>query len=151
MATRSADVILLQATVEDVRGPEADVEAFREELESEVFSTVGVALPITGVRVFFSRGSLVIWILASVASGVVGNAAWDGLRFLARQTIANWLGRNFGVSSANIHVSVFVPPSPQSPPAYSGPSLLAPNVVLAALALLAQATLAFAVIWLVVS
>jgi hypothetical protein len=124
---------------------------FREELEGEVFSAVGVALPITSVRIFLSRGSLIIWILATVASGIVGNAAWDGLRFLVRQTIANWLSRNFGVSSVNVQVSAFVPAPLESSPTSLGPSFLAPNVVLAALALLAQATLVFAVIWLLVN
>jgi hypothetical protein len=95
--------------------------------------------------------------MVTMASGIVGNAAWDALRRLVShlgKEVLGWLHRRFGAPQGGFQVEVdaFVEmtgPTVARAAGSDDESLLVP--VFAILALLAQAALVFAVIWLLVA
>jgi hypothetical protein len=137
---------LLGSSVERVSDARADLE---QTILLAVVEEVGEA----SVQIWYSEGSVLVWVLVTLGGGVLQGAAWDLVRAVEsrlRHAVMRWFNRHFGQTGGKtVGTTAYVlAPAGRATQASPQSRSLSPELIVWAMALLAQLTLVFVVIWL---
>jgi hypothetical protein len=138
-------------------GPSAtrNVSDARADLEQTIRGTVAGEFGRAEIQFWYAEGSVVVWVLVTLAGGVIQGAAWDAVRGIGsrlQDAVMRWFNRQFGSGFAmRVAYRTYVPTAQAPPSQRPRRSALTPEILVAVLALLAQSALIFVVVWLVVT